>query len=443
MSQKIKLEIKGMHCRSCEILLERSISAVEGIKKVRVNHKQGIADIEYSELNKSAVEQAVTDAGYSIGKEDTKHFFSRNSRDYIELAAVAIILLNVYLLLKKWRILSLDPSVYSTPGLFGVFIIGLTAGVSTCMALIGGLVLGISARHAERHPEASTAQKFRPHIFFNVGRLLSYVVLGGLIGLLGSAFQISDTALGLITLLLGLVMLFLGLKLIDIFPKLHNQSITLPNGIARMFGLDQNVKEYSHTGSFVTGALTFFVPCGFTQAMQLLAISSGSFGTGALIMGIFVLGTLPGILGVGGLTSVIKGDLARYFFKFAGLVVIVLAVFNIRGGYTLAGFGPIEFEKPAVETAPINEGVQIVEMQQNFNGYSPSKFTVKKGIPVVWKITSTHQYTCAAFISMPDAGIRAQLKAGENIFEFTPTKTGNMRFTCSMGMYSGNFKVID
>ena len=109
-------------------------------------------------------------------------------------------------------------------------------------------------------------------------------------------------------------MIFFGLKLIQIFPVLKDKNITLPSSIARVFGLDREVKEYSHTSALVTGALTFFLPCGFTQAMQLYAVSTGSFWQGMAIMGLFAIGTAPGLLSVGGLTAMVKGRTARIFF---------------------------------------------------------------------------------------------------------------------------------
>jgi sulfite exporter TauE/SafE/copper chaperone CopZ len=450
MSQKLRLDIAGMHCRSCEILLEDSISDVEGVKKVRTNYKKGIAEIEYEKIpDHKEIEKAVNTAGYRLGKEDKKHFFSRNPMDYMELAAAGAILVVIYIFLMLFGVFDLTLNTTSASGIVGVLIVGLTAGFSTCMALIGGLVLGISARHAELHPEATISQKFRPHLFFNLGRLLSYIVLGGLIGLLGSGFTLSPSVLGVLTIILGGVMLFLGLKLIEIFPRMHNKSIVLPKSISRLLGVSSDVKEYSHRSAFVTGALTFFMPCGFTQAMQLYAISTGSFVQGAIIMGAFALGTLPGILSIGGLTSTVKGAFARYFFKFAGIVVIALALFNISSGFNLTGFSfasVVQFngqEQTAGGEARIENGKQIVEMTQHGSGYSPNSFTIKKGIPVVWKIKSTSQYTCAAYISMRAAGIAQPLKSGENVIEFTPNQVGTMRFTCSMGMYSGTFTVIE
>ena len=452
--KKINVNIKGLHCRSCEMVLEESLSQVSGVKNIKINHKTGLAEIYYEQKQPilTELEKKIKKAGYSLGLEDEKNLISNNPADYIELVFIGAILFFIYALIKYFGLFEFEFSGNSTPGLVGVFVVGLTAGVSSCMALVGGLVLGVSARHAELHPEATPGQKFKPHLFFNLGRLISYAVLGGLIGLLGSAFKLSSPVLGALTVIIGLVMLLLGLKLIEIFPKLSNKNISLPKSVSKYFGLKSDKKEYSNRGAMITGALTFFIPCGFTQAMQLYAVSTGSFNQGLLIMLAFALGTLPGLIGIGGLTSIIKGSFSRYFFKFAGLVVIILAIFNISTGYNLTGFS-LDFLKDFSSVSTISttkdrvelskDGSQIVEMVQSGNGYSPNQFTIKKGVPVIWKINSTNQYTCAAYISMPAVNISQPLKAGENIIEFTATKTGRMRFTCSMGMYSGVFNVVE
>ncbi len=246
-------------------------------------------------------------------------------------------------------------------------------------------------------------------------------------------------------------MVLLGLQLTEIFPRLSGLQFTLPKGISRALGIkEQSDKEYSHKNSFIMGATTFFLPCGFTQAMQLFAISSGSPVTGALTMGVFALGTAPGLLGIGGLTSVIKGAFARPFFKFAGLVVIFMALFNISNGLNLSGIDVNAFISPKTTSVAgddpnitLRDGVQIVKMTQTSSGYSPNSFTIKKGVPVKWIVTSENAFTCAASIVSPKLGIRKNLEAGENIIEFTPTEAGQVRFTCSMGMYSGVFNVVD
>jgi len=316
--------------------------------------------------------------------------------------------------------------------------------------LVGGLVLGISARHAEKHPEATALQNFRPHVFFNIGRIISYFLLGGLIGMIGKAFQLSGIVLGTLIIAVGLVMFLLGLQLTEISPRLSSFKFTLPSSISKALGIRKHhEKEYSHLNSMFVGALTFFLPCGFTQAMQLYAMTTGSFTQGALIMSIFALGTTPGLLGVGGLASVLKGQSAKKFFKFAGLVVLFLAVFNITNGYNLTGWGAFNFSQNNQiqnvndENVSIENGVQIVKMEQGTFGYSPDEFIIKKGIPVKWIVNSENQYTCASSIYSQKLGISKTLIAGENVIEFTPDQTGQIPFSCSMGMYTGKFNVVE
>ncbi|MBI4973589.1 sulfite exporter TauE/SafE family protein [Candidatus Roizmanbacteria bacterium] len=450
---KATVHIKGMHCRSCEILVEDELRKISGVTDVKVNEKKGSAYVCYEgNLDNQKIEEAVRNAGYELGFKEKAPLFSKRMQDYKELGFAFLVMVLLYMIGKELGIFNFaikSGSNYSSLPI--VFLVGLTAGISTCMALVGGLVLAASARFVEKHPQASTLQKFKPHISFNAGRIISFFVFGGIIGFAGSFFQLSSTTLGILTIAVGGVMVLMGLQLTEIFPRLNGLQFTLPKGISRALGIkEQSEKEYSHTNSFILGASTFFLPCGFTQAMQLFAISSGNPITGALTMGVFALGTAPGLLGIGGLTSVIKGAFAKPFFKFAGLIVIFMAVFNISNGLNLAGINVNAFlnQSPAVSTqadpnVTLENGVQVVKMTQNASGYSPNSFTIKKGIPVKWVVTSEDAFTCAASIVSSKLGIRKNLEAGENIIEFTPTEVGDIRFTCSMGMYSGSFNVID
>ena len=111
-----------------------------------------------------------------------------------------------------------------------------------------------------------------------MGRISAYFILGGVIGLIGKAFQLSSPVLGILMVIVGIVMLFLGLQLTEMFPRLSNGLLTLPAGLSRLFKIKKHhEKEYSHLNSTLVGALTFFLPCGFTQAMQLYAMSTGHF----------------------------------------------------------------------------------------------------------------------------------------------------------------------
>lgn len=448
---KTIIPIKGMHCRSCELLIEEKLKENPDIKNISISYKDKEARIySYHPLDMDAVRAAVAEAGYEVGKDDSKSWVSTNTEDYLDLFVSAVVITTLYLVGKWFGLFNISTNAGNSSSLLFVVFIGLTAGVSTCMALVGGLVLGISARHAEKHPEATAAQKFRPHLFFNLGRILSYFLLGGLIGEVGKAFQLSGALLGILTIGVGIVMFVLGLQLIEIFPKISSGGLTLPPGVSKILDIKKHhEKEYSHVNSMLVGGLTFFLPCGFTQAMQLYAMSTGNFWSGALIMSAFALGTAPGLLGIGGLSSILKGAFAKKFFKFAGLLVLVLAIINISNGINLTGWKSI-FAKSSdsTTTVPSNDpnvkienGFQVIRMDQLAGAYKPNKFTVKQGIPVKWIINSKAD-TCAASITIPKLNIEKYLQPGENIIEFTPKYIGDLRFSCLMGMYSGKFIVV-
>ncbi len=439
-----------MHCKSCEILVEKNLAHIKRVKKAEADYRGGEAQIYYDKERPKEADliKAIEAAGYRVGEADKKHFFSRNGKDYKDLGWAFLFVAVVYYLLKWLGLTNIGANITASPsGLGVVLMIGLVAGFSTCMALVGGLVLGLASKLAEQHPEATPAQKFRPHLYFNAGRIGGYAILGGALGAAGSVFQLSATLTGFLTVLVGAVMLLLGLQLTDISPRINSWKFTLPKGIARVLGLSRHEKEYSHKNSIIMGALTFFLPCGFTQAMQLYAVSTGSFTKGALVMGLFALGTAPGLLSIGGITSMIKAGGGRRFFKVAGVTVILLALFNLSNGLALAGWNFDSGSAPAANSKDPNvtlvDGVQIVKMTETYRGYSPNKFTVQKNLPVRWVIDAKDPYSCASSIVMQKFNIRKNLVAGKNIIEFTPTETGAIPFSCSMGMYTGAFYVTD
>jgi sulfite exporter TauE/SafE/copper chaperone CopZ len=459
---KITVPIAGMHCRSCEILVEEKLSEIQGVRKSVVSYRKGRAEIFYAKRKPDAgeIERAVEAAGYTVGPAGAKKpWIVRDAGAYadfgIALACVAVL----YVVLRSTGLSdALMAAGGAAPaGVSVALLVGLAAGFSSCLALVGGLVLGVSARYAERHPEADPKEKFRPHLFFNAGRVFSYALLGGALGSLGSFLQLSGVALGVVMVAVGAVMLLLGLKLTGLFPRLESVGLTLPKGVGRALGLGGPAREYSHRGAFMLGALTFFLPCGFTQAMQVYAIGTGSFVQGALAMGLFALGTAPGLLGVGGLASAVRGTLARRFFVFSGVVVVLLALFNIDNGLGLAGWRTGEPPVPAsrnfskAATAPkpedpnvkMEDGVQVVRMTEHARGYTPNRFTVRKGVPVRWVIDAQEPYSCASSLTVSKLGVRRNLVAGENVIEFTPKETGQIPFSCSMGMYRGAFTVVE
>lgn len=433
MEKKMAIRISGLHCRACEIVTEDSLKKISGVNKVKVSHTSGRAEISYSGQAPKTEEIArrLEDAGYSLAGEENE---PRQKKSWPFSSWLSLILFSILLYWLLTRASFLDPSAWLGSQAFSLplaLLIGLVAGVSTCLALVGGLVLGLNANASNHLDQSAKPSLWRSNWFFQAGRIIGFFILGGLLGLLGSSFKISPTLNGWLSILVGLVILALGLKLLDISPFFNRFELAWPKSWGR------RLKSRS---PIILGALTFFLPCGFTQAMQVYALGSGDFLTGGLVMAFFALGTAPGLLGLAGLASLKRRTLV--FFRFIGAVVIVFGIINIGNGWQLSKITLAASQAPTEKSVQA-EDFQIVRMTESGRGYSPNSLTIKKGQPVRWIIDAQAPYSCASALIVPSLKIQKQLKAGENIIEFTPQETGTIPFSCSMGMYRGKFIVVE
>jgi sulfite exporter TauE/SafE/plastocyanin domain-containing protein len=326
---------------------------------------------------------------------------------------------------------------------------GLIASVSSCLAVTGGLLLASVARYHERHPEMTGMQKFKPTVYFNIGRIAGYTVLGALVGAVGSALTFSPKITGIITIVASLAMVVLGLKLLNLFPSVQRFMPRVP----KFFGhrIHDLSERHSRFAPFLSGAATFFLPCGFTQSLQLFVLAQGKPLEGGIIMFLFSLGTLPALLSLSALSSFVKGSVKNYFFKFAGAVVVMLGIFNIGNGFTLAGATwklPSLGRDNAVRAAQDSnvttaDGVQIAAMNVEGLEYVPSRFIVQKGVPVEWRVDGSRAQGCAQVITAPKLGITEYLPPqGVKTIRFTPTEEGEFPFSCTMGMTTRGAKFV-
>lgn len=356
-----------------------------------------------------------------------------------------IMIAAVFQILKALNIVTFSQAIEGSIGLGAIVLIGLAASVSSCLAMVGGLLLSVSASWTQAHPHASRWHRLQPLITFNVGRLLGYFLLGGLTGFIGKSVLLSLQATGMLKIALAVVMVFLGLKLLGLIPAKYCR-IPLPRSMT------QTLRKMSTTenslGAGLLGALTYFIPCGFTQSMQLLALASGGFMTGALIMLAFALGTLPALLGISVISSSVKGSVARMFFSFAGALSLFLGFTNIQSGLLLTGIDVFAFLPSTVATSTIDpnvsfdkNGQQIISLEVHDSGYSASSFTVEAGKPTWLYANVPSQLSgCISSMAIPSFNILQQLNVGTNwIGPITPKK--DFAFMCSMGMFKANVHV--
>ena len=335
-----KLHIQGMHCNACVLLTESELQdhpQVSSAKSsLRTHTVEVCGDFGDRPLGDIAEElsRLLTKHGYSLSAEKEKHEQPKGWSDFKIALPVALVFLVLFIALQKMGIVNL---VNTSSVSYGTaFLVGIIASLSTCMAVVGGLVLSMSATFAKE------GDRVKPQLLFHSGRLIAFFLLGGVIGAIGANFALNTTATFVLSLLIGIVMLVLGINLLDVFPWAKKLQPTMPKFLAENA---LGVSKLNHTITpFLIGIATFFLPCGFTQSMQLYTLSTGSFFNGGLTMLSFALGTLP-VLALISFSSfsIQNGSKSGIFFKTAGLIVILFALFNLINSLVVIGLIPPVF----------------------------------------------------------------------------------------------------
>ena len=330
--------VNGMHCNSCVLLTESELQDVPYITHAKTSLKNNSVEVTGNFEGRTPEElvdelsQVLTKHGYSLSLE--KQEVKKTWSEFGIAIPIALVFIALFILLQKLGIVNLVSGGNVTYGT--AFLIGVIASLSTCMAVVGGLVLSMSATFAKE------GDKVKPQLLFHIGRIVSFFVLGGVIGTIGSAFTLSTNGTFILGLLIGIVMLILGINLLDVFPWAKKLQPSMPKFLSKNA---LNVTKLNHTLTpLLIGIATFFLPCGFTQSMQLYTLSTGSFLKGGLTMLSFALGTLP-VLALLSFSSfsIQKSSKAGIFFKTAGLIVILFGIFNLINSLVIIGAIPPVF----------------------------------------------------------------------------------------------------
>jgi hypothetical protein len=231
-----------------------------------------------------------------------------------------------------------------------------------------------------------------------------------------------------------------------LFPRINKITPRLPRAFREKAG-----KAGRGRGPYFIGLLNGLMPCGPLQAMQLYALGTGSLFAGALSMLFFSLGTVPLMFGLGSIVTILGGKFTKKMMKCSAVLVAVLGIVMLGRGLALSGVS-IPTIAPSVSAvdaqstgsqASVQDGVQNITSNLATGGYPT--ITVQKGVPVKWnlKADSKSLNGCNRTVIIPKYNIEVDLKAGDNIIEFTPTDSGTVSYSCWMGMLRGQIQVVD
>jgi len=367
----------------------------------------------------------------------------------------------IFLLLKisslQGNLPSFVQQASSSVNLWVILLTGLTVGGLTCLAVQGGLLASVIAAREEEEIQEGINKRNTvfPTLAFLFAKLIAYTALGFILGAFGGAIGISQTTQIIMQFIAGIYMIAVAMNLLNVHPIFRYAVIQLPRFMARKVRNQSKSKEL-FAPAFL-GAMTIFIPCGTTLAMETLAISSANPFSGAAIMAVFVLGTMPLFFGVGWTTSVLGDNFRSKFLKVAAMAVLYLGITSVNGSLVAAG-SPFNLQSITSKISFLNQnkadvnnlasvkvmdGVQNVDIEVTSGGYFPNVVTVKKGEPVKLNLKATDAYSCASAFRIPSLGVIKNLAPNEAAsVEFTPHNAGKITFTCSMGMYNGVIEVL-
>lgn len=452
MNDKIKkviLKVEDMVCVNCENLIEEVLLEKDGVIKVEASYSKGTVKIDYNEdkISINDLVKIINEEGYKVFDPNNKiineNVNSKNkkiiNKDEDNTFLILVIVLGGLLFLNKFGLLNIFnafPTVNENTSYGMLFIIGLFTSLH-CVSMCGGINLSqcLNNNVASDKGKLSTV---KPAFLYNLGRVISYTIFGGIVGGIGSVISFTGWMQGLIQLIAGIFMVIMGLNMLNIFPWLRKLNPKMPKFFAKEY------KSKNNNSPFFVGLLNGLMPCGPLQAMQIYALSTGSVAKGAISMFLFSLGTVPLMFGIGALSSYMSKKFSNKIMKFGAILVVVLGFVMFNNGLALSGINLSQGSGAnSAVRAKVEGDVQVVTTELKGGRYEP--IIVEVGKPVKWNIQASNGSIngCNKRMLIREYGIEKSLESGDNMIEFTPRETGTFTYSCWMGMIKSKIYVVN
>ncbi len=442
--ERMILRVEGMTCVGCENRIESKLKKTDGILSAKANYNDQTLKVTFSTdtIRLKEIDRMLSKMGYHIHSSDVSGDASKNQ--WMDLISIGLVLMILYLFAQRFGLLtyfSQFPEAKEGMSYGVLFGIGVLTSVH-CVAMCGGINLSQSIAKTPVDTNKTSAINAIPSFYYNAGRVVSYTVIGALVGALGSLVSFPGPLKGVVAIVAGGFMVLMGINLLNLFPSLRKFTPRMPKAISHRIGA---AKLPLRSRPFMIGLLNGLMPCGPLQAMQLYALSTGDPIKGGLAMLAFSLGTVPLMFGLGAISSMLTHAFTKKMTQVSAVLVIVLGFSMFQTGMTVSGISlpGLGGSNASQNVAIVEDGIQTVTTELRGGNYEP--ITVQVGVPVRWNLHVNRGFltSCNDRIQIPEYGLEIQLKNGDNYIEFTPTETGSFLFRCWMGMLRGMIYVVD
>lgn len=433
MDENITLKVEGMFCSNCELKIENKLLKLNGISKVEASFNNQEVKVTYEKniISQEEIEKTISKLDYKVVKD-------KKTKINTQSICILIIILAIYVicnhlgLLNIFNIFNIFPTVEDSMGYGMIFVVGLLTSVH-CIAMCGGINLSQSVSSAQNNVKIFTS-----NFNYNFGRIISYTLVGGIVGAIGSVISFNGAFKGAVAIVAAFFMIIMAINMLGIFPSFRKFNVRMPKKVAIFLNNSKKGKS-----SFYIGLINGLMPCGPLQTMQLYALSKASFIGGAISMFLFSLGSVPLMFTFGVISSKLNKKFAEKMLTVSAIIIFILGLGMLNTGLSLSGL-KINIKTNNYENmAEMVDDYQQIETTIDYGSYEP--ITVKKGIPVKWIINVPAEKIngCNNEIIIPKYNIDLKLKVGENIIEFTPYEEGIINYSCWMGMINSTITVIN
>ena len=202
---------------------------------------------------------------------------------------------------------------------FSAFLMGFFGGIH-CLGMCGGMAASIQLTLDKETPAAPLVT------IYNLGRVVSYVILGALLALFGR--QISNWLPGepfaLLRIIAAVLVISMGLyllKLPNLLPFLERGGQLIWNKVQPLTRRLFPIRNYRQ--AFVLGLGWGLLPCGLVYAALAMATVQGDWRDGSLLMLSFGLGTMPSMLGVGLISRYLMRGNIKFYLQVISAITLI------------------------------------------------------------------------------------------------------------------------
>lgn len=372
-----------MHCKSCEVLLENSLKDIHWVKVNKIDSKSWTLDIDITEDKVLYdVEKQISKSWFSV--EQDKKNTKNDINDYLTIIIIALILLIFYFILRNFELFSFLWN-FKEVTIWVAIITWIVASVSSCLAITWWIIVWFS-RYIDNSKWIWSHIKVQWS--FHLWRIIWFTIMGWLLWLFWWFLWFSAWVYNILLIIAWIVMFYMWLNILKVVPSITQFWVSMPKKLSQKI---LNIKNPVFAP--IVWALTFFLPCWFTQSMQIIAVSSWSFASWAMIMWAFALWTLPVLFLVWIWSSYVKDKKFNLLNKIVWVFIIFFAISILRWASNLISFSSNSTNTTNQEITNIDTSNLVeINVWHNGNNLEPETINLEYWKNYKLVITPTHDW---------------------------------------------------